>query len=263
MKNVFFFLLLIIPLSLIFSNDIEPFINLTIGTWNQKESFLSQDKNLNSYSWGSDFFDENLGLSIEISNINKDDLLIKLNYQGIKAYINSIKSLNEYDFLASVIYKRDQIENPSYIIIHIISENEIWLERYDHYRSRTNSNPIAGYTFSDFDFNFSIDRRGTSYPHFYRHYIDINRGIISVNVKSSYVRLRSEPNLNGEGKGFLQQGESVQVIEISDHMDEFGDKIDNWYKVKTADGTEAWTFGAFLDFPESAYVWYDGGTEGK
>jgi len=266
MKKIAITILLIILICFsLTSQNIEAILseNNLIGIWTPASKFHYM-REYTEYSWGTDL--SNYYMSVIIDKINANEYTFR--FFGNQAYIENIKIVNERTFILYLSDRKEndfETENKSIVVINRKTPNSIFIEGIEAFSTRTNYDNYTNYLRSSYDLAFSIDHYNqvNNDNTLYRHEIDLYSENITASANNSYVRLRSEPNLNGEGKGFLQQGETVQVIEISDHMEEIGDNIDNWYKVKTSDGTEAWTFGAFLDFPESAYVWYDGENEGE
>jgi len=278
MKKIILFLF---PLALFAQNtDETKFSDIFHGVWTSKEiakKYLSLPSSSNtfSYSWGLDYYYEvstiidygrtfsELGSNIQ----DKNESILKR--QGYSYAINDFKKINNSTYLVFLHDPRNIINHDmdSVVVFHIEYQNSFWIETIESFSERTNNSDYKEYVRSPWDFNNFIEQENSLSNSekviYYRHYIDLENDHLYASVNNSFVRLRSVPNLNGEGMGFLQEGDSVQILEISDHMEKIGENIDNWYKVKTSDGTEAWTFGAFLDFPESAYVWYDGVTEGK
>jgi hypothetical protein len=71
-------------------------------------------------------------------------------------------------------------------------------------------------------------------------------------LNDSRVRLRSSPNLQASTLQFLSKGENVSVIARSAAKQQIGDLNDYWYQVRTPEGGEGWTYGAFIDFPANS-----------
>jgi len=245
-------------------NFIASFPEDFIGSWLPYIEEQSYTLKYESFSWGFDKYSSDFGIVIDWQKKDDNNQQI-LFYCGMPYLVKNVEKIDNTTYYVHLAnpnnFSRDM---NSIVVFHKESQNEIWIERYDHYYQRTGINNYPEYVFSDYDLNFQLKRiSSNNYLHFFRHSIEIDMETVVALANNNYIRLRSEPNLNGEGMGFIQEGDSVQILEISDHMEKIGGNIDNWYKVKTSDGTEAWTFGAFLNFPKSAYVWYDGGNEEK
>ncbi|MBN2661233.1 MAG: SH3 domain-containing protein, partial [Tannerellaceae bacterium] len=69
-------------------------------------------------------------------------------------------------------------------------------------------------------------------------------------LNDSRVRFRTEPNLTSETLGFLNKGDRVLVLEQSADKMQIGDMNDYWYRIRTPEGTEGWTYGYFIDVRE-------------
>ncbi len=61
------------------------------------------------------------------------------------------------------------------------------------------------------------------------------------------VRIRKEPNLNGEQLGYLNKGQKVSILEETDQKMKIGEMDAVWYKVETEDGVVGWAYGWFID----------------
>ncbi len=71
-------------------------------------------------------------------------------------------------------------------------------------------------------------------------------------VTDTHIRVRENPNLQAKHMGFLEQGETVKVLDRSgpkETIDPWGEHP--WYRiVRESDGLSGWCFGAFLDLAE-------------
>ncbi len=71
-------------------------------------------------------------------------------------------------------------------------------------------------------------------------------------VTDTHIRVRENPNLQAKHMGFLEQGETVKVLDRSgpkEAIDPWGEHP--WYRiVQESDGLSGWCFGAFLDLAE-------------
>ncbi len=71
-------------------------------------------------------------------------------------------------------------------------------------------------------------------------------------VTDTHIRVREKPNLQAKHMGFLEQGETVKVLDRSgpkETIDPWGEHP--WYRiVRESDGLSGWCFGAFLDLAE-------------
>jgi hypothetical protein len=65
-------------------------------------------------------------------------------------------------------------------------------------------------------------------------------------VNDSRVRLRAAPNLQAATLSYLSKGDKVDVMNMSTTTQRIGTADDFWYQVRTSDGKEGWTYGAFL-----------------
>lgn len=66
-------------------------------------------------------------------------------------------------------------------------------------------------------------------------------------LNDSRVRVRNEPNLDGEHLGYLEKNQKVEVISKTNEIMKIGDMNSVWYKIKTIDGVEGWAYGFFID----------------
>ncbi len=71
-------------------------------------------------------------------------------------------------------------------------------------------------------------------------------------VTDTHIRVRENPNLQAKHMGFLEQGETVKVLDRSgpkETIDPWGEHP--WYRiVRESDGLSGWCFGAFLNLAE-------------
>lgn len=66
-------------------------------------------------------------------------------------------------------------------------------------------------------------------------------------INDNRVRLRTEPNLNGETLDYLNSGDKVKITDRSEDTQKIDDMESYWYKVETADGKTGWVYGWFVD----------------
>ncbi len=66
-------------------------------------------------------------------------------------------------------------------------------------------------------------------------------------LNDSKVRIRKEPNLDGEQLGYLNKGQKVSILEETDQKMKIGEMDAVWYKVETEDGVVGWAYGWFID----------------
>jgi hypothetical protein len=69
-------------------------------------------------------------------------------------------------------------------------------------------------------------------------------------LNASRVRMREDPNLQATHLQFLEKGQRVEVLDRSGLEMRIGEMNDYWYKVRTANGQEGWSYGAFIDLGE-------------
>ena len=71
-------------------------------------------------------------------------------------------------------------------------------------------------------------------------------------VTDTHIRVRENPNLQAKHMGFLEQGDTVKVLDRSgpkETIDPWGEHP--WYRiVRESDGLSGWCFGAFLNLAE-------------
>ncbi len=72
---------------------------------------------------------------------------------------------------------------------------------------------------------------------------------VSAILSDSQVRIRKKPGLDGEIIGYLNRGDSVEIIGRPEFQQHTGGMNDWWYPVRRPDGIEGWAFGGFLDIP--------------
>jgi hypothetical protein len=65
-------------------------------------------------------------------------------------------------------------------------------------------------------------------------------------INDSKVRVRNEPLLTAAIVSQLEKGDSVTVLSRSATRVPVGSTSNYWYRVRTADGREGWTYGAFV-----------------
>lgn len=81
---------------------------------------------------------------------------------------------------------------------------------------------------------------------------------ITGTLNQSRVRIRKEPNLNGEQIGYLNKDQTVYILDRTTESMKIGDMDSAWYKIKTTDGLEGWSYGYFIDLNNSiAEVLFD------
>ncbi|MCI6664004.1 MAG: SH3 domain-containing protein [Treponema sp.] len=76
-------------------------------------------------------------------------------------------------------------------------------------------------------------------------------------VNDSGVRIRSEPNLNGEVYGKLNKGDKVMSIEKSVTPEVIDGESWYWYKVKSKNFSEGWVYGKYLDIDTSSSPYHE------
>ena len=76
-------------------------------------------------------------------------------------------------------------------------------------------------------------------------------------VNDSGVRIRSEPNLNGEVYGKLNKGDKVMSIEKSGTPEVIDGESWYWYKVKSKNFSEGWVYGKYLDIDTSSSPYHE------
>ncbi len=69
--------------------------------------------------------------------------------------------------------------------------------------------------------------------------------VLLVFVTDDNVRIRSQPNLDGEILGVLSKGTIGEALAES-HLRRVNGEMYPWYKVKTIDGTTGWVYGKYL-----------------
>jgi hypothetical protein len=75
--------------------------------------------------------------------------------------------------------------------------------------------------------------------------------IINVGVlNDDSVRIRAEPNLSGEIKGFVNRMDKVEILEIGRKKQRIEGMRSVWYRIITAGNVEGWVFGAYIDIVE-------------
>ena len=71
-------------------------------------------------------------------------------------------------------------------------------------------------------------------------------------VNDSRVRLRDEPNLNSNTLTHLNINDKVIILNKSNEKELIEFMYSYWYQVRTADGTEGWMYGYFLDIDKNS-----------
>ncbi len=66
-------------------------------------------------------------------------------------------------------------------------------------------------------------------------------------LNDSQVRIRKDPNLEGEHIGYLNKDQIVYVVDETNNSMKIGKMDSKWYKVRTFEGIEGWSYGAFID----------------
>jgi hypothetical protein len=66
-------------------------------------------------------------------------------------------------------------------------------------------------------------------------------------LNDSRVRIREHPTLKAKTLGYLEKGESVQVLERSGYREPIDGMTSPWYRIETADGRAGWSYGYFID----------------
>jgi hypothetical protein len=66
-------------------------------------------------------------------------------------------------------------------------------------------------------------------------------------VNDSRVRIRKEPNLDGENIGYLNKDQIVFILDETLESMKIGKMDSVWFKIRTLDGIEGWSYGYFID----------------
>lgn len=66
-------------------------------------------------------------------------------------------------------------------------------------------------------------------------------------LNASRVRVRALPNLDAENRGYLEEGQQVQVFDRSGARMRIGEMNAHWYFVETENGLRGWSYGHFID----------------
>lgn len=61
------------------------------------------------------------------------------------------------------------------------------------------------------------------------------------------VRIRTQPNLNGEQLGYLDKNQKVRILDQTSEPMQIGEMNSVWYKIRTEDDLEGWAYGYFID----------------
>jgi hypothetical protein len=61
------------------------------------------------------------------------------------------------------------------------------------------------------------------------------------------LRIRTEPNLESDTVGHLSEGQRVTIIDQTNEPMQIGDMNDVWYKIRTEDGVEGWSYGGLIE----------------
>ncbi|MBB6480879.1 SH3 domain-containing protein [Spirochaeta isovalerica] len=70
----------------------------------------------------------------------------------------------------------------------------------------------------------------------------------SYGILNNYrVRIRTQPNLNGEQIGYLDKNQKVRILDHTEEPMQIGEMNSVWYKIRTEDGLEGWAYGHFID----------------
>jgi hypothetical protein len=66
-------------------------------------------------------------------------------------------------------------------------------------------------------------------------------------LNASRVRVRALPNLDANNRGYLEEGQTVRVLDRSGARMHIGEMNAYWYFVETDDGLRGWSYGHFID----------------
>lgn len=70
-------------------------------------------------------------------------------------------------------------------------------------------------------------------------------------LNESRVRLRERPHLEAKTLGYLEKGQVVEVLERSGAPVRLQGMEAYWYRLRTAEGTEGWSYGQFIDLVDT------------
>jgi len=183
--------------------------------------------------------------------------LKKISITGYIPYFANEYSIVDKDTVISTGfggYKIDNLVDMFGIFYHKIIHDYIFTEQIlepdelTNYRLINVTNNIIKYT------QINYENTGTPSPwERYKKTSEINKEI-SLKFDKTYgvlndsrVRVRKEPNLNGEHITFIDKAQIVEILEITNDKMKIDNMESEWYKVKTDSGLIGWSYGFFID----------------
>jgi len=213
------------------------FIELFIGTWDLEETYSIEGEKY-PFSWGEGESLRHISLLFDYGLFDHsfDELIL---YTGNTFIVKEIKKISEGSFKIIVLGTFSEEEQISELILHSLDRKIIWFESSHEYELRTGET-ISNINNIPDDISNTIGT-GIEFKYYRRS------GPRFGSLNDYQVRIRKEPNLNGEHVGFLNKGQIIYILDETEERMKIGNMDSIWYKIKTLDGLEGWAYGYFID----------------
>jgi hypothetical protein len=79
---------------------------------------------------------------------------------------------------------------------------------------------------------------------------DLRTPVVQTRTGTSTVnrlRIRTKPNLQSDTVGHLSEGQQVTIIDQTNEPMQIGEMNDVWYKIRTEDAVEGWSYGGLIE----------------
>ncbi len=188
------------------------------------------------FSWGKGEVIREMSVIIDWGFLKKpEDAFFFFTGSG-SFIIESYEKISESLFKLVVVKKHNN--DKSNILVHLNTNKEIWFEDPEEYNYRMGYSDEVEYVRGSIIHQL---RLGEDNIYYRRSSPQI--GILN----ASRVRIRRKPSLDGENLGYLEKDQIVYILNKTDEKMIIGEMESVWYKIKTLEGIEGWTYGFFIE----------------